>query len=166
MYWGPESESHGNITASTWKSLDTGREGSRLRSLLQQIQATLCPANHSKESADILYILSPYVWCVYIYMRVCIYVLCVFMYVMCVFICVYLYASMCVFSLLMCNHHEEYEGKWSGDKDDSTTSPSTPHIQSSLSATASGGWVTSGIKYLKWTFLYLSRCIHSSCHRI
>ena len=44
-------------------------------------------------------------------MRVCIYVLCVFMCVMCVFICVYLYASMCVFSLLMCNHHEEYEGK-------------------------------------------------------
>ena len=106
------------------------------------------------------------VWCVCIYVRVCIYVLCVFMCVMCVFICVYLYASMCVFSLLMCNHHEEYEGKWSGDKDDSTTSPSTPHIQSSLSATASGGWVTSGIKYLKWTFLYLSRCIHSSCHRI
>ena len=155
VYLGPESESHGNITASTWKSLDAGREGSRLRSLLQQIQATLCPANHSQESADILHILS-----------VCIYVLCVSMCVMCVFICVYLYASMCVFSLLMCNHYEEYEGKWSGDKDDSTTSPSTPHIQSSLSATASGGWVTSGIKYLKWTLLYLSRCIHSSCHRI
>ena len=99
MYLGPESESHGNITASTWKSLDAGREGSRLRSLLQQIQAALCPANHSKESADILYILSltcDCVMCVYLCESLYLCVVCLHV----CYVCIYMRVPVCEYVCL------------------------------------------------------------------